>query len=300
MRFLLAPMLSLSLASGALAQATLDPKSMLEGLQDIKTKAAQSAQAQLAQTISDFTAASGDDGSALAFYEEGIRVTQFVGQNREQTAFRDWRKKQEPNLNASAIRMALRYTTISLQRAAGATDDQIFPVLLYYAQEASSLLPAVEGQEIVHKPVSENLFARWYNIGPRLASLDNWEASPADVEGMYNTLILPVMRKHKDPRLLQYWDDKLANEKARASVATAAFSTDRFNQTRRPELLWSRAEDEIVLGYRDQGLNDMYNLVKAFPSHPDASKWVTELQGLLTPLVPGAAPAAAPAAAAVH
>jgi hypothetical protein len=27
----------------------------------------------------------------------------------------------------------------------------------------------------------------------------------------------------------------------------------------------------------------MYGLVKAFPAHPDASKWITELESLLSP-----------------
>ena len=99
---------------------------------------------------------------------------------------------------------------------------------------------------------------------------------------MYNQVLLPYMRKHRDPRVIQYWDNKILTEKAQASSATAAFNTDRFNLTRRPSLLWIRAEDEVAIGQRDQGLTDMYNLVKNFPAHPDAGKWIKELQGLLT------------------
>jgi hypothetical protein len=115
-----------------------------------------------------------------------------------------------------------------------------------------------------------------------LGGLSNWEQTPANIDSMYEQVLLPIMRKKRDPRVLQYWDAKIMQEKGEASTATAAFSTDRFNLTRRPSLLWSRAEDEVVIGQRDQGITDMYNLVKTFPAHPDAGKWIKELEGLLT------------------
>jgi hypothetical protein len=284
------------LNSSLLAQIAqpIDPKAMLASLQDIKQKQAESAKSQLVQTISDFTAASADDGAALDFYLEAVRVTRFVGQPHEETAFHDWKKEEMPKLKPAAIRTALRYTMLSLQRAAGATDDQIFPVLYAYAQDTEAILPTISDQEIVHQSVTDNIFTRWYNIGGQLGGLGNWEAVPGNVDGMYQKLLLPVMRKNRDPRLLQYWDNKILAEKGQAAMATAAFSTDRFNLTRRPSLLWSRAEDEVVLGMRDQGITDMYNLVKAFPAHPDAGKWIPELEGLLT------APPATAATGAAH
>jgi len=314
MRPPLASLLLLLLGSSAFAQGgpTLDVTSMLQGLQDIKAKQAAAAKTQLTQTIADFSAASATDTAALNFYAEAVRVTRFVGQDREATAYSDWLKNALPRLNPAAICLALRYTTISLQRAAGASDEQIFPILLAYAQTAQDALPAIEAQaaaprenrggerrnpgrdqpqppqeqeqepQILETPVSDNIFAKWYNIGSQLSSLTNWELSPANIDSMYNQVLLPYMRKHRDPRVIQYWDNKILTEKAQASSATAAFNTDRFNLTRRPSLLWSRAEDEVAIGQRDQGLTDMYNLVKNFPAHPDAGKWIKELQGLLT------------------
>ena len=266
---------------------------MLAGLQDIKLKQSKSSESQLSQTISDFTNAGSSDDGALDFYIEAVRVTRFVGQPHEDTAFRDWKKKEMLKLNAPAIRAALRYTTISLQRAAGATDEQIFPVVLEYAQDTDSMLPSIADQEIVQQPVSENIFAKWYNLGEQLSALQNWEPVPGNVDNIYAGFILPIMRKNKDPRLLQYWESKLATETARASTATAQFATDRFNLSRRPQLLWDRAEDMIVIGQRDQGLNEMYTIVKNFPNHPDAGKWIDELKGLL--INPSATPGLAAA-----
>jgi hypothetical protein len=329
MRFLLATALSFFLVSRLIAQdAGLDVKGMLQGLQDIKQKQSVAAQSQFTQTINDFTAASADDGSALNFYIEGIRQTQFVGRDQEDAAFADWQKNEVPRLIPPAIHAALRYTTISLQRAAGATDAQIFPILYAYAQETEAMMPAIDAQiaqeqqamalagegrrerdraewqnqqrpggtpgtqgpqrpmgpinMTFYEPVSENLFSRWYNIGTQLGALQDWEQVPANIDNMYTEFLLPYMRKTRDARILQYWDNKIVTERNAAAGATAAFNTDRFNLTRRPALLWSRAEDEIVIGMRDQGITEMYGLVKGFPGHPDAGKWITELEGLLT------------------
>jgi len=281
---LLISAISLLFGSSLLAQTAgpIDAKAMLQGLQDIKEKQTSSAKSQLTHTIADFTAASSEDGAALNFFVEAVRVTRFVGQLREDAAFREWQKTTLPKLKPAAIRTALRYTTISLQRAAGATDDQIFPVLLAYAQDTLEELPDIGEQEIMQQPVADNIFARWYNIGDKLTGLTDWEGSPANVDSMYQKVLLPFMRKNRDPRVIQYWDSKILTEKSQASSASAAFNTDRFNLTRRPALLWSRAEDEVVIGQRDQGITDMYNLVQAFPSHPDAGKWIKELQALLT------------------
>jgi hypothetical protein len=295
MRPLHAPGICLLLASSLLAQSTapVDVKAMLDGLRDLQKKHTESAQSQLSQAVTDFSAAADSENAALAFYIEAVRVTQFVGQAHEETAFHDWKKREAPKLSAPAIRTALRYMVISLQRSAGATDAQILPVLLAYAQDTQFILSSIAGEEIARQAIGDNIFARWYNIGSQLSSLANWEPSPANIDGIYNQVLLPIMRKTRDPRILQYWDTKIADETSKAAAATAAFSTDRFNEDRRPALLWSRAEDTIAIGLRDQGLAEMYTIVKSFPAHPSAGKWIDELQGLLT-TPPGPA-AAAPA-----
>jgi hypothetical protein len=138
------------------------------------------------------------------------------------------------------------------------------------------------GERIMEEDVSQNVFSAWYNVGGQLSGLEDWDLVPADIDGIYEKFLLPIMRKNRDVRVLAYWDNKINIARVAASDATASFGTDTYNQTTRPSLLWSRAEDEIVIGQRPQGLTDMYNLVKGFPTHPDETKWITELEGLLT------------------
>jgi hypothetical protein len=390
MRALAAPAVYLMLASGLMAQyvPVADPKTILEGLQAIKAKQAQASSAQTNLTITTFSNAAASDAAAIDFLQQAVWATQFVGRDQADNAFNEWKKSQGAQLNGDAVRAALRYTTISLQRAAGGTDKQIFPVLLAYAQDTAPLLATIapqsrfrggfgrfgqfggqagaggqggggadggtdtggaadtgeggggagggggggggggrqrgEGrrnggargqtspgqqqqqrpvgpvvivpglQDIADIPVSQNIFARWYALSEQLDGLKNWELVPANVDKMYEQFLLPYMRTTRDPRLIAYWDDKIATETAAASDTAAQFNTDNFNNIRRPKLLWWRAEDYLVLGQKDKGLTDMYAVIKGFPNHPEAAKWIQELQDLLTPAV---TPAAAPAPA---
>jgi len=319
MRPLLAPAISLALSSSLLAQnaAPINVDAMLAGLKNIQQTQAETANSELAQTINDFSAAAATNSAAIAFYNQAVRVTQFAGQEHQQSAFRDWKKKEankqreeeklDPTTAAAtgaALRTCLRYMVISLQRAAGATDRQIYPVLLSYAKDTAQVLPASTDEEINSPPyvipgrtdenikipefrpatqaVNDNIFARWYNLGGQLSGLEKWEFSPANLDGIYEKALLPMKRKNHDPAILECWDQRIAGATAQASAAKAGFATDSFNQTRLPALLWGRAEDTVTVGMRGQGLSAMYNIVKSYPGHPSAGKWIDELRELLT------------------
>jgi len=124
----------------------------------------------------------------------------------------------------------------------------------------------------------------------------DWEMAPGNVDGIFQKIILPELRAQHDPRLLEYWDMKIKREGEAATRSRLAFDVDRFNQVRRPELLWSRAEDELALGQRAKAINDMFNLIKANPAHPNAAGWVSRLEGVIAPpAVPPASSSPSPA-----
>lgn len=125
------------------------------------------------------------------------------------------------------------------------------------------------------------------------ANAKEWEMSPGNVDGIFEKIILPELRAQRDPRLLEYWDVKIKREGDAAAKTKLAFDAERFTQFRRPDLLWSRAEDELVLGQRNKAINDMFGLIKGHPAHPNASSWVSRLEVLLTP-PPSAPPSASP------
>jgi len=280
----LSPLIAAILAGGAMAQMApqVDVKSMLQGLDQLKHKQQLSAHSQLSNTIAAFSGAASTDEAAEDFFLEAVRVTQFVGQPHEQTAFQAWRKREVGKLKPEAIRVCLQYMILSLQRAAGATDRQIYPGVLGYAVATQKLLPDIGDDQIMRQEITNNIFSKWYGLGDQLDGLDNWAMAPGDVDGIYTKFLLPIMRKYRDPRILAYWDARIAAESTQASMGANAFNADRFNQTRLPELLWARAEDVIAIGAREQGLSTMYSIIKNYPNHTSEGKWIDELKSLLT------------------
>jgi hypothetical protein len=120
-----------------------------------------------------------------------------------------------------------------------------------------------------------------------------WETVPGNVNGIYHTIILPEFRDSKDPRLLDYWDMTIRKGQESIYAGMPDFEEKQWSQVKRPSLLWSRAQDQVLIGQRNRGITEMYNLIKAFPQHPDAAGWIGQLEAL-------AAPAAAPQATTIQ
>ena len=136
--------------------------------------------------------------------------------------------------------------------------------------------------QIIKAPVNGSVAAQVLKITD-LMTVEKWEMSAGNVDGIYTHIILPELRAARDPRLLEYWDMKLKRESENATRTKLAFEAEKFNQVRRPEILWSRAQDLMVLGQRNRALGEMFNLVKTYPNHPNADDWVTAIEQTLTP-----------------
>jgi hypothetical protein len=117
-----------------------------------------------------------------------------------------------------------------------------------------------------------------------------WEHSPGNVDGIFQKIVLPELRIEKDPRIVEYWDMKLKQEADSVTKSKLTFEADKFNQVRRPQLLWSRAQDVLAIGQKNRALGEMFKLVQTYPTHPDAVNWMSTLeQALLPPPVPATA-----------
>jgi hypothetical protein len=83
---------------------------------------------------------------------------------------------------------------------------------------------------------------------------------------------------------------KLKREADKASLSKLAFEIEKFNTVRRPALLWNRSQEYVNLGLKNKAATEMFAIIKAYPTHPDADEWLDTLEGLLAP--PPAAPPA--------
>ena len=164
---------------------------------------------------------------------------------------------------------------------------------------AKKLHDSILKTSVVNSPVSKNL-----QIADLLGDVAKkrkkgedgepaaWETVPGNVNGIYNAIILPEFRDAKDPRLIDYWDMMLRKGQEGIYAGMPAFDERQWTQVKRPGMLWSRAQDLLVIGQRNRAITEMFNLIKAFPQHPDVAGWISQLEQIVA--APASAPAPAP------
>lgn len=276
------------LAFNALSQDAppVDVESIRASLKALKEKQAAETKTGRNRILQTLNAAAQNNGTAIDFYAEAVRATQFEGQNREQTQFHDWKKKETDKLRShelqTAARLHLAYLVLTLQRANGSEIKDLMPALVNYTNQVTAERDSIWDQDLMKRSVSDGIFARWYQLAPWIAGAKDWEMTPGNVDGIFTKSILPVLREAKDRRLLEYWDQKLQDEQRDAQKSGLAFNADKFEQTRKPALLWSRAQDELVLGLKNRAISDMFALVKNNPGHPSIEQWTARLEAVLS------------------
>jgi hypothetical protein len=149
--------------------------------------------------------------------------------------------------------------------------------------------------QVMRMAVGGSPVARWLQLSDLLGDAGkkqkggggSWEPVPGNLEGIYNAIILPEFRLTKDPRLLDYWEVFIKREGEKAAEHKLDVDQRDWSQVKLPSLRWSRAQDVLLLGYRNRAILEMFNLVKSFPQHPEVPSWISQLEGVL---VPGTAP----------
>lgn len=127
-----------------------------------------------------------------------------------------------------------------------------------------------------------------------LAADESWPMAPGDLEAIQQAIILPEYRLTKDPRILDYWDRVLTREGDLVAKRKVDYEEKRFVSVRRPEILWSRAEDFYKIGLTNRAITEMVAILRSNPVHPRVEGWISQLEGMLAS---GAKPSPAPPAA---
>ncbi len=268
-----------------------DVRGILRALEEMQAKNAASVQHHLRQVLQEVTQAGGGRSAASSLYEKAIRATQFSGRNSGE--FQEWKKNNADRLRDEAFQTAvsfhLQYLGLTLRRALGATTEELLPELVKYSENVLKVLadkdlrPKVQGQEFFRASVLNSIFTNWYQITPHISGMKEWEPSAGNLNGIYQQTILPVLRQKKDPALLRYWDTRIAFEEKAHAESRQAFEMEQFANVGKPNLLWARAQEVLILGQRNHAVNEMFALIKKYPDHPNNAAWIAHLQKLLAP-----------------
>jgi hypothetical protein len=284
---------------------------LLKQLKDQQNEQVRGAKQRALQSVQ---AAAASAASAAAAWEEAVREVQFAGAAREGAQFREWKEKDGAGLSGKEAQNAARcyflWLGLTLQRSAGVTNRDLLPQVIAYTKEANAQQQMMEaldeslkqdkeladrnnknraerkeaGEKV--KKIAQEIFTKGLGGSPPVQALrlgewvnvQNWEASPGNVDGIYQTVVLPELRAAKDPRILEFWDMKIRREAEAITRSSPAFEIEKFNQVRRPELIWSRAQDMVLVGQRNRGISEMLAVIKANPAHPQTEPGLPPLK----------------------
>ena len=262
----------------------VDADAVLAALKDLKAKQAQVISREKQGVLAAIAAAQSEPAKT---YEQAVMAVEIQGMGNDGAKVGEWRKKQGDLMRnpvfVNGLRLQLAYISLTWQRSMGAKNKDLLPSLYEYTAQVLGNIDTLWSFEPLRKSLGDNVFVRYFQIGPYLAAIDNWSDQPFDVDSIYQKAILPTLRDMKDPRVLDYWMAKLQNEAAHIEKGSNSLAMNKFNNVRRPELLWNRAEDEEVIGQHNQAVTDMLALAKAHPDHPDFDKWAARLTELVKP-----------------
>lgn len=230
----------------------------------------------------------------------------------------------------NAVHLHLAWLLLTLQHSAGAMTKNLLPSIVNYAKElaadeatmdaladnlkrekeAAAIAPpggnkrpanqarkASDGaikkahDQVLRQALTGSPVVKWLNLADAVAD-EKWESNPSNFDGIFQKIVLPELREQKDARVLEYWDIKLKKEADTASRSKLAYEIDKFNTRSRPMLLWNRAQEYLVLGQKNRAISEMFALIKAYPTHPDADDWIAKLEQVIAPPAAAETPAA--------
>jgi hypothetical protein len=313
----------------------VDLTQLAETLRKLKEQQAQQRRVQQQKVLGQIQEAASNGAAAAAAWEDAVRLVQFEGASREGAQFRAWKDGEGSTLDHKEVQNAARlyfvWLRITLQRATDVPVKNLIPDILSYLQEVNADKAAIAAyvarakkekeqaerrdlkrddrekkesdsipkmhDRIMKSALSSNPPAQALGVSQSI-EIEGWEQVPGNSDAIFTNIVMPALREAKDPRLLDLWDAKIKEEAEIASKAHLAFQADKFNLSRRPELLWSKAEDALLLGQKNRAITDMLSIIKAHPTHPKAKEWLTRLESLVSPAPasPGGSAAAEPAA----
>jgi hypothetical protein len=304
-----------------------DSSQILQALRMIRDQQLKQKKAQREKALRDVQAAGASPSVAAASWEDAVRQVQFEGMPKEGAAFREWREGQGDALSAkecqTALQLYFRWLALTLHRANGATIRELLPNVVQYTKDLQADQLAIEDleermkreeeaaqdgkrgarekrqEDQSTKRMHDDILLQPLQGSPPVKALgidefldaEAWEMNPGNLDGIFQSIILPELRALNDARVLEYWDMKIKREGEKAQKTKRAFDLDKFNNERRPQLLWNKAHEYANLGLRNRAVTETFMVLKTYPTHPNASNWIADIELLLSPEPAPSAPA---------
>lgn len=252
-------------------------------LEELRILSKDSTQRNLVTIYESVRQASASTSAAVDFYIDAIMKVNFSGLTKENTKLRDWRIKNEGELNdrnyREALRLHLAYLALSLKRAADPEPKSWLGDLRAFSNRILDLDEKILAvKPWMNQPLGSTVIAQAYGIDKLLPEPAKWEMVPSNADGMIERTILPLLLEARDPEVIDYWDKRIRRELKRSADADRTFEKQMFEQIRLPELYCWRAQDLQALGRSQEALSEMLKIMRTYPAHPSFSNWLKQAE----------------------
>lgn len=272
----------------------INPEQFLKEVDQLEVKQKDRLRAGRAEMIATLQNAAQSSSTAARLYEDAIEVTQFNGRKEKTQAFSDWKKKNGDLLRSqemgNALQLHLRYLILSLQRGASEKESEfVAPTLSYINDLSKTLLDQAKGaalpaetKALLERPLTDSVFTKWMLLGPWLPKANDWELNPSNIDGIFEKNIRQSLREEKSPRLIETWDLQMKIQADRITQGRLDYEADKFNNITQPRMVFSRANDMILIGLKNKGCTEILQLLRSRPEHPDFSQWAAKIRDTLS------------------
>ena len=185
-----------------------------------------------------------------------------------------------------ALRLGLRYLILTLEAHEAKDEDfkKMVPKLQAYIQDLVAAAPKLKGRAM------NNLIRVGGNGSPvveafqldRFLNRQHWSRSAVDFGSMYEQTLFHLAEEDAKDSLPGLYDSRINSEAAFRKEQMPAPEYSLWLQNEFPALRWQRASYLYQKGSSPiQAMGDMLKVIKEFPGHADAPKWVAELRTLV-------------------
>ena len=291
-----------------------DVEKLMESLQSIKKAVMARNSKQNGTALRGFTQHAASPVAANAFYLSCLKKLRFTDEGKRAEAWRVYRERNDDTFNQvyhrEAKQLELRYLILTIKAAQAEDRREMMKPLISFVDSLLKL----DGRGFEHiEGCDSSIFTEFARIEGTIDPGD-WEMSPIDIEGIYDQAILPHLRQHRDPHLVDAWTSKIKHirqfhelaktgrlkderEKERedrrrgdkkntddykAEAKEEKDPYEEFQNEDLPELKWEMCEDLVEHGFQSEALPLMLEVIRAHPDYKEITSWLSGLENELS------------------
>ncbi len=273
--------------------------SVLEQLKTLETQILNQRGSNLSSILAKLNAAISSDQAAIKFYTDCDVLVNSERKDASKTEARQRAEQIERNMerkakagagaddlegdNGIALRLGLRYLILTLEAHEAKEDDfkKMIPKLQSYIQDLVASAPKLKGRAFgmigracgANSPIVEA-----YQLDRYLVR-EHWSRDPVNIGGMYQSTLFHFAESDAKDSLPTLWDSRINNEAAFRKEQMTEAEYILWLQNELPAMRWERASYLYEKGPSViNAMADMLKIIKDFPAHADAPKWVSDLR----------------------